>query len=1322
MTQDINVTFIIPRDCRDENECSEEMQLAFLTCEQHCGGGLQARWIREDQWNRDENLTKRDVFVLSEFEGELYEKLHKTKCLLVGPRCISCCLTEGTPIPSGPEPIFTIAMRGLVVTASGLSKVQKEHIKKKVHWMGGLYSTVLTDETTHLVSDTVLSDKYIKSVEKGIPVMSISWIDAVWDKSLQLNINGSSPDFAVHRLSPFTNLQVTTSGISKKEKQLITKLVNENGGTFSGAFQSETTDVVVLTKDGIGSEKYKAALEYGKAVVLPTWVKDSAAKGIALPLARYRVTGASTSSPISCSRIPDMSLNFSRITNARPPSNFVDETRSTDVSAMSGRIKGMQDTKKSNTSIDKEILTAFENFNMSLIKKAGLIFDGFCIWVTGVEGICRERATACVSRCGGVRYDAAHARVTHAVAGTIAAAAAVAKELPTVPVLTPLWLIKSVEAGRALEESQFLIDTKPSTPAKSSARKHNIEVASPMSKRNLALLRRGPLDLPPPTPGRSTTDVVEQQDELINHYLSQAASEPEKGESEELPPPRNVTRLEPAEITEDMVEDLTEEIEQIFRGVKIEVQGLDEEAICEIGAEVVAAGGTLATAPASGTHALVPLDFDTNDLLTSNAEPVTVFWIKDCLSQQEIVPIEYYHRPVHVTWTDSPLAGVVASLSTYSGVERAFLDELAKLLGATTQLRFCRRNTANALASTHLICPTATGDKYLGALKWGLPAVQASWLLQCAAKGRRVSEKEHLVGDTKAPEPPIEEEIQEEAPPAPLRDEHANRETNKLEQNESTNKENAMLPPAVTVAPRRGSMPSREQTPKGKNNAEDEMSPASRYIAMARQGLLGCDTQETPKRLNQLKEDDKQGGEFAVRTPPLDDALSTPNLMGLSPTTRRRLQAVRRGEMPSDPIRTPNDPFDKNPSTPDSAFGCALRPGSGKLSPDARKRLWKFVDELPSKQQEPLRDKHTPLSEIRNRFLAQFNSDAPTPPSEHAVAPRKLQLHMEQAETPPAKMAKRSGDQSPGTFGTTEPETPKTVTTPSSTLPAAVDAQLQRLSAALTGRLSSQRAKRTRDSINYVPQPAPDSEPAPESQPNTVGWDDTTPVQQNVAPGQSIELIKRFMLSSNVDNREDIIRMIMELGGVVCEGAELDPEATHLLCAAPGRSEKMLGSIAAGRWVLHPLYITKSHAQGYFLQEEEFEWGNPAASSLPLLSGAERTLARAAYRWRSTRAVGASGPFAGVVALLHVPTPRRRLLQRLVTAGDGLAPDDEPPYTNENITVCFADIKRYPLSDRDSAWLISKQIPVCAPVLLSSYLTDEPPPKPTDHCLPQYRP
>ncbi|CAH2269810.1 jg1105 [Pararge aegeria aegeria] len=1271
MNEDINVTFIIPLACSNENECSDEMQLAFTACEQHSGGGIKAQWVHQTKWRTFEGLTKRDVLVLAEFEGEFYEKLRNTKCLLVGPRCLSCCLMEGSPIPSGPEPVFTIAMRGLIVTASGMTKQQKANIKKKVHWMGGQYSTVLAEDTTHLISNTVLSDKYIKAVERGIPVMNETWPDAVWEASMRLNVNGSSTDFEGHRLPTFANLQVTTTGISKKEKLLTMKLINENGGTFTGAFQSEVTDIVVLTKEGVGSEKYKAALEYGKACVLPAWVVDSAAMGVALPLAKYKVAGASTSSPLAEHRVPDMSLNFSRITNIRPPNNFVDESRSVDITTLSARMKLSQESKKSyDTSIDKEMLSEFEKFDMSCIKKAGPIFDGFCIWITGLEGVCRERAAACVSRCGGVRYDCPHERVTHALAGTGAAASAALAALPSVPILSPLWLLRSVLAGKALDEAEYLIEKKITTPVKSSARKARIEPASPMSKRNLQLLRHGPLDLPPPAP--EIVEPQEHQDEIVNHYLSQIVPEPQ----EKTPEP--VAPLEPLQeqpdVTDDMADEPTEEVEQIFR----ERNEVFSEHLC------------------------------------ANVMPTIMReWRKDCLSQQELLPIQYYHRPVKLPQWEGPgpLEGVVASLSTYSGFERAFLDELAKLLGAVTQLRFCRRNTTNAMASTHLICPTPTGDKYQGAVKWSLPAVTADWLLECARTGTKVSECGYLVGDTKAPVIPEQQE-----PPEDQEAEQRSKQT-RIEQEETPtdviDKENAMLPPKVSNVPRRGSMPSREQTPKGKMANDGDMSPASRYIAMARLGLFGGDSQETPKRLQELKDDAKQG-DAAFRTPPLDDALSTPNLMRLSPTTRRRLQAIKRGEIPSDTLRTPVDPFDKKTETPDSAFGAILRPGSGRLSPESRKRLWKVVQDLPSKQQTPTEEKHqaTPLSEIRNRFLAQFNSDAPTPPSEHHAGPRKLHLG-EDAETPPPKMAKFNQEQSAGGLNVSgadeSTKSASSTSTASNSLPAVVDVQLQKLSAALTGRPSLQR-KRPRDSTAV--NPGPELDAGPDSQPNTVGWDDTTPARQ----------VKKFMLSSNVDNHEEIAEMIRYLGGDISEGGELDLEATHLLCSAPGRSEKMLGSVAAGKWVLHPAYVARSRAAGKFLPEEEYEWGNPIATCLPSLSGAEKTLGRAAHRWRSSRASGNPGPFAGMTALLHVPAARKRLLTRLLEAGEGTSVDDEPPYTDDSISVCFADIKRYPLSDRDAAWFISKRIPVCPPVLLSSYLTDDVPPNPVEHCLPDYRP
>ncbi|GBP66273.1 Mariner Mos1 transposase [Eumeta japonica] len=944
MTLDVQVYFVIPNGC-EQDECSEEMHQAYITCEQHRGGGLNARWILEDDCMRLQNVTKKDVFVLEEFDGAVFEKLKSSKCLLVGPRCLSCCLMEGVAIPSGPEPVFTVAMRGLIVTASGLTKLQK------------------------------------KSVELGIPIMSITWVTDVWDTSLTMNVNGNSMEFNKHRLKPFNNLHITTSGIGKKEKQSIIKLVTENGGTFTGAFQSETTDIVIMTKEGIGSEKYKAAIEFGKACVHPLWIQHSVERHYAQPVAKYKIAGASTSSPLAHHNLPDISLNFSRITNSRPTSNVVNETTDSSVIA-SCRTKLSQEVKKTNDSqlVDKDIMIAFEKFDMNSIKKAGPVFDGFFVWVVGGSGICRERACGLVSRGGGVRYDCPGPRVTHAVAMSAAAATKAITELPNVPVVSAIWLIKSVEAEKALDVTEFLMNEEAAGNTSGSTKKSRLEPSSPLSKKNLQMLRP---PCPPP-PAFNDNLLGNVQDDILQQYKSHTSATTSSKSNISSDPRPNVT-----EVTGSGEEEPTEEPEQIFEGIKFEVQSLDEETLCELSAEITASGGILLPTGGGGSHALVPLDFDVDELANKNAEAVTVFWVKDCLTQQELVPIQYYHKPVRVV-NATALHDVVLSLSTYSGVERAFLDELATLMGATTQLRFCRRAAADALASTHLLCPEPTGDKYAGAVRWGLPAVTARWLLDCAAAGKRLHEQLYLVGDTKAP--------------------------SLLTPDETKDKENV-----ITIEKRKSVSDntelrdsSKEHTPRVKQidivqggvDGDVDMSPASRYIAMARQGLLNADSQETPKRMKDVQQE--QVAEGVVRTPPLDEALSTPNLAALSPTTRRRIQAVRRGEMPSDPIRTPKnpcEPIDSAPGTPDSAFGAALRPGSG-LSPGTRKRLWRQVQHLPGKQPSPAVNKQTPLSEIRNRFLAQFAEGAPTPPTDHGLhGPRKLQLP-DQSDTPPAKIPK----------------------------------------------------------------------------------------------------------------------------------------------------------------------------------------------------------------------------------------------------------------------------------------------------------------------------
>ena len=50
------------------------------------------------------------------------------------------------------------------------------------------------------------------------------------------------------------------------------------------------------------------------------------------------------------------------------------------------------------------------------------------------------------------------------------------------------------------------------------------------------------------------------------------------------------------------------------------------------------------------------------------------------------------------------------------------------------------------------------------------------------------------------------------------------------------------------------------------------------------------------------------------------------------------------------------------------------------------------------------------------------------------------------------------------------------------------------------------------------------------------------------------------------------------------------PEATHFIIPSPKRTEKYLGAVACGMWILRPEYLEASKAVGRWVNEEEYEW------------------------------------------------------------------------------------------------------------------------------------
>lgn len=112
------------------------------------------------------------------------------------------------------------------------------------------------------------------------------------------------------------------------------------------------------------------------------------------------------------------------------------------------------------------------------------------------------------------------------------------------------------------------------------------------------------------------------------------------------------------------------------------------------------------------------------------------------MKANKLVPIEYYHKHIPHTADSRPLEGMTIVISIYSLLERDFIDSIAQLLGANVNKTFVKKERPL------LICPTAEGSKYEGAIKWRYPVVISEWLLQCAKEGRKVAYNSYLVGDS----------------------------------------------------------------------------------------------------------------------------------------------------------------------------------------------------------------------------------------------------------------------------------------------------------------------------------------------------------------------------------------------------------------------------------------------------------------------------------------------------------------------------------------------------------------------------------------------
>lgn len=182
-------------------------------------------------------------------------------------------------------------MKGLHVTSSGIGDPERKiELKKRVAYMGGVYTSDLTEDVSHVVTEDVFSKKYNFAANQKLQILHPSWIDELWKLSQTDNFSKRADDddlIEKYRLKIFSKLVFSSTGLETDQKKKLTKLIEDNGGEYSSTFKTSTVKVLLMFEKDIGSPKHKASVKHNIFCVDPKWIEDSVSAGYALAMDNY---------------------------------------------------------------------------------------------------------------------------------------------------------------------------------------------------------------------------------------------------------------------------------------------------------------------------------------------------------------------------------------------------------------------------------------------------------------------------------------------------------------------------------------------------------------------------------------------------------------------------------------------------------------------------------------------------------------------------------------------------------------------------------------------------------------------------------------------------------------------------------------------------------------------------------------------------------------------------------------------------------------------------------------------------------------------------
>lgn len=185
--------------------------------------------------------------------------------------------------------IYNLAFSNFIVCASNTN--EKSAIANLVELMNGKFTKELTDDTTHLVTNTTKSAKYDTAARMKISIYHIDWIKRVYRETKKCKENWSmnaETSFSTFLLPPFFELSITTTDIPMDERTKIQEIVEDHGGKFEQNFTTKI-DVLIVGKRTTYNAKFQKAQECMIPCLDVKWIHDSVKANYALPYKEYFV-------------------------------------------------------------------------------------------------------------------------------------------------------------------------------------------------------------------------------------------------------------------------------------------------------------------------------------------------------------------------------------------------------------------------------------------------------------------------------------------------------------------------------------------------------------------------------------------------------------------------------------------------------------------------------------------------------------------------------------------------------------------------------------------------------------------------------------------------------------------------------------------------------------------------------------------------------------------------------------------------------------------------------------------------------------------------